>query len=228
MRAIGGKLRQWADRLDRRSLRERVLLVVVVLVVGVFCIDALFLHPRANKRRLLNEQVAGLRVTIAELDRQAEAIKVRAAEDPDRESRAKQQQLKAELAALDERLGALTVDLVSPQEMAEVLKDLLSRQNGMRLVSLENLPPEELLPAPEKNPDGEEPADVERINLYRHPVHIVVSGTYLQALGYLREIETLPRKLFWDNLEITVGDYPETEISLTVYTLGHRRGWIGV
>jgi MSHA biogenesis protein MshJ len=59
-------------------------------------------------------------------------------------------------------------------------------------------------------------------------VHIVVSGTYLQAVAYLRDLEKLPRKVFWDELEIVVGDYPQAEISLTVYTLSHRKGWIGV
>lgn len=225
MRAIAVKVTQWAEWFDQRSLRERLLLAVAVLVIGFVCFDALLFRPQGLERRQLKEQIVTLNTTLAELDRQAEAIRARAQEDPDRENRSRRQQLQAELTVLDERLNALTVDLISPRDMAEVLRELLSRQQGLRLVSLENLPPVGLLPSDEKNPDSDRE---QHANLYRHPVRIVVSGTYLQGLEYLRELESLPRKLFWDGLEIVVGDYPETEITLTVYTLSYRRGWIGV
>lgn len=225
MRALGLRFRQWADWLDKRSLRERVLLLAAVIVLGGFVADALFFHPQGLKRRQLHEQITAMNAAVVELDRQAEAIKARGQQDPDREPRARQQQLQTELDQLDKQLKDLTVDLISPRDMAEVLRELLMRQSGMKLVSLENLPPIELLPASEGDAeaDGEE-----RPNLYRHPVHIVISGTYLQGLEYLRALEKLPRKLFWDDLEIVVGDYPQTEISLTVYTLSVRKGWIGV
>jgi MSHA biogenesis protein MshJ len=225
MKALAVRIGQLALWLDQRSLRERILLPASVLVAGLFCSYALFFEPQGVKRHQVREQIVELNTTVAELDRQAEAIESRAQDDPDREHRLRQQQLQAEISRLDERLKDLTVDLISPRDMAEVLRGLLTRQGGMKLVSLENLPAVELLPVAE-NESGAD--DTERINLYRHPVRIVVSGTYLQALDYLRELEKLPRKLFWDDLEIVVGDYPHTEISLTVYTLSHRKGWIGV
>jgi MSHA biogenesis protein MshJ len=225
MKALAVRIGQLALWLDQRSLRERILLPASVLVALLFCSYALFFEPQGGKRHQVKEQIVELNTTVAELDRQAEAIEARAQEDPDREHRLRQQQLQAELDRLDERLKDLTVDLISPRDMAEVLRGLLTRQGGMRLVSLENLPAVELLPAAENEAAAD---DTERINLYRHPVRIVVSGTYLQALDYLRELEKLPRKLFWDDLEIVVGDYPHAEISLTVYTLSHRKGWIGV
>jgi len=128
------------------------------------------------------------------------------------------------LDRLDKRLKALTVDLISPADMAEVLRSVLIRQKGMRLVHLENSPAEDLLLGAEKKHGGD---DDERIRLYRHPMRIVFSGTYLQALAYLRSLENLPRKLYWDNLEIVVNDYPRTEISLTVHSLSLKKGWIG-
>ncbi len=225
MKAIAIRMRQWAAWLDQRSLRERVLLLAAVLVVGFLAVDVLFFHPLAIRRRLIQEQVATLNTAIAELDRQAADVKARGQLDPDREHRLRQRQLNEELGRLDERLKALTVDLISPRDMAGVLREVLTRQKGLKLVRLENLPAVELLPAAE-NASGAE--GEEHINLYRHPVHIVVSGTYLQALAYLRDLEKLPRKLFWDDLEIVVGEYPQAEISLTVYTLSHRKGWIGV
>lgn len=225
MKALVVKVKQWANWLDQRSLRERVLLAAVVLVVAFLVFDALVFHPQAQKSRHLKGQIGTLATTLAELDRQTETVLLRAKEDPDREHRAQKQQLQTELASLDERLKALTVDLISPCDMAEVLRELLIRQQGLRLVHLENLAPVALLPSEAESVESDsEP----HTNLYRHPVRIIVSGTYLQAVAYLRDLEKLPRKLFWDELEIVVGDYPQTEISLMVYTLSHRKGWIGV
>jgi MSHA biogenesis protein MshJ len=161
---------------------------------------------------------------LTSLDSQAEAIQTRGQIDPDREHRVRQRQLQAELDRLDKRLKALTIDLISPRDMAEVLRGLLIRQHGLRLEHLENFSAEDLLVRTEKKPEGN---DDKRIHLYRHPMRIVFSGTYLQALAYLRSLENLPRRLYWDDLEIVVNDHPQAEISLTVHTLSLKKGWIG-
>jgi MSHA biogenesis protein MshJ len=169
-------------------------------------------------------QIAELNATLALLDSQAEAIKARGQEDPDQEQNARLGQLQSEIARLDQRLKESTVDLISPRDMAEVLRALLIRQEGMRLVRLENFPAQVLLPAAEK---GDGPDDAKEIHLYRHPMRIVFSGTYLQALEYLRSLEKLPRRLLWDELEIMVKNHPQAEISLRVHTLSLKKGWIG-
>lgn len=225
MKAYAEKLRQWAAWLDSCSLRERILLAIVVLVVAGFAADSLFFHPRAVRNRQLQEEIAGLQTALAELDRQAAAIEARAKEDPNREKRAQQQQLQQELTELDGRLKAMTVDLVPPRDMAEMLRQILVRQQGLTLVSLENLPPEDLLSVSGKKPAGQQGSP---ITLYRHPVRIVVSGSYLQAMNYLKDLERMPGKLFWDSIEITVGAYPATEIMVTVHTLSREKRWIGV
>lgn len=224
MRDIVSRIGHLGAWLDKRAPRERILLLVMVLVVGIFCANAWYFHPRKVERQRLQEQISTLNTTLTELDHQAEALQARAQEDPDRDNRARKQRLQAELNRLDENLKSLTVDLIPPKEMAEVLKDILTRQAGMKLVRLENRPPVELLSNAENvsEEDGEK-----RVSLYRHPVRIVVSGTYMQALNYLKELEKLPRKLFWEDLEIVVEEHPRSRISLTVYTLSHKRGWIG-
>ena len=228
MKKLAIPVAQWAAWFDRRALRERILLLGMTLAVGLFCVNALYFHPQGLKRRSLQTEIGTLHTTLAELDRQTEFLKARAQEDPDRENRVRQQQLKAELLQLDERLKDLTVDLIPPQDMAEVLRGLLIQQAGMQLIRLENLPPIALLAPEEEAKEGDGKERGARPNLYRHPIKIVVSGTYLEALAYLRAVEKLPRKVFWDDLEIVVGEHPQTEVSLTVYTLSHRKGWIGV
>ncbi|BBO74768.1 hypothetical protein DSCW_21850 [Desulfosarcina widdelii] len=224
MKALAEKFRLLAHWLDARSPRERVMLFSAVLAVGLFCCYTLYFSPQKINRAGIEAQIAELNATVAALHGQAEAIKAQKQTDPDREQRARQARLQNELERLDRRLKALTIDLISPREMAKVLRDLLIRQEGMKLVHLENLPAEDLFPAAE---DKNEVDGAKGTHLYRHPVRIVFSGTYLQVLEYLRSLEKLPRKLFWDDLEIVVDDHPRAEISLTVHTLSLRKGWIG-
>ena len=224
MKAPGAPIRRLTQWIDQRSPRERIMVFVAVLAVVIFASYAFYFNPQNLKRAGIENQITELKATLATLDSQAEAIKAKAKVDPDREQRARLQQLQTDLDRLNSRLKDLTIDLISPRDMAEVLRSLLLRQEGMRLLSLENLPAEDLLPTADnesvKNGAGE-------IHLYRHPMRIVFSGTYLQALQYLRMLEKLPRELFWDDLEIVVKDHPQAEISLTVHTLSLRKGWIG-
>jgi MSHA biogenesis protein MshJ len=224
MKALVEKIRRLAQWLDTRSRRERVMLFSAVLAVGLFCSYVLYFSPQEINRTRIKAQITELDATVAALHSQAQAIKSRKQADPDREQRARQAQLQNELERLDRRLKALTIDLISPRDMAKVLRDLLIRQEGMKLVHLENLPAEDLLPAAEDKKESDGPKGT---HLYRHPIRIVFSGTYLQVLDYLRSLEKLPRKLFWDDLEIVVDDHPRAEISLTVHTLSLRKGWIG-
>lgn len=224
MKGIAEKIRHFPQWIDQKSLRERIGIFVAVLVVGIFCSQALYFNPLRTKHAAIKDQVSTLNAALSSLDSQAEAIKARGQTDPDREHRARQRQLQAELDRLDQRLKAVTIDLISPRDMAAMLRGLLIRQKGLQLSHLENFPAEDLLlGADKKQGDG----DDRRVHLYRHPMRIVFSGTYLQALAYLRSLESLPRKLYWDELEIVVNDHPQAEISLTVHTLSLKKEWIG-
>ena len=224
MKALTIQIRQLAQWIDQRSLQERIMLLAAVLAIGIFCSELLYFRPQRSRCAEIRSQINELNATLASLDSQAEAIQAQGEKDPNREQRIRQQQLHAELERLDKRMKALTVDLISPREMAEVLRSLLIRQKGMRLINLENFPAEELLLGTDKK-HGDN--DDKRIHLFRHPMRIVFSGTYLQTLAYLQSLENLPHNLYWDDLEIVVNDHPQTEISLTVHTLSLRKGWIG-
>ena len=172
MKALAEKIRPLVQWLDTRSPRERIMLFSAVLAVGLFCSYALYFSPQRSHRAGIEAQIVELNATVTALHGQAEAIEARKQTDPDREQRARQARLQTELERLDRRLKALTVDLISPRDMAKVLRDLLIRQEGMKLVHLENLPAEDLFPATE---DKHEADGVKGTHLYRHPMRIVFS-----------------------------------------------------
>ena len=131
--------------------------------------------------------------------------------------------LKQEIATLDGRLAGATSGLIAPKEMAQVLEQLLVRTSRMTLRGLRTLPPESVI-APSAQATPGAPA----AQIYKHGVVLELEGTYLETLGFLQAVETLPWRFFWDHIDFTVEAHPQGRVKLTLYTLGLQEGWIGV
>lgn len=211
--------------LDDRAPRERLLLALSLLAVLTMLWYLLLIEPLALRKQALEAQVGPAVATLAALDQQAVDIVAGAAQDPDAENRQQKVLLEEEIGRLDERLATLTGELISPQQMVEILEQMLKRRRQLSLTRLENLPGEPLL----ETPTGDSPAEkVQHRNLYRHPLRIELTGSYLEALAYLKSLEQLPRKIYWQDLALSVEEYPQAKITVTVYTLSLKEDWIGV
>lgn len=198
------------SRIDALSLRERgILLLVLLLVLYVIC-DRLFIAPTLQSIQMRSTEIGDLRNKL-------DALKVRTTlldqngHDPlaQRQARihALEQQLAAQNAQFEERLGRL----VRPQQAAPLLREILQQKPGLHLLALDTAPGAPLLP------DSERSARIIRYN-----VELRVEGGYLGALDYLRRLEQLPWALFWDALDLRVQEYPRSEIQLNLYTLGQK------
>lgn len=211
--------------LDDRAPRERLLLALSLLAVLTMLWYLLLIEPLALRKQALEAQVGPAVATLAALDQQAVDIVAGAAQDPDAENRQQKVLLEEEIGRLDERLATLTGELISPQQMVEILEQMLKRRCQLSLTRLENLPGEPLL----ETPTGDSPAEkVQHRNLYRHPLRIELTGSYLETLAYLKSLEQLPRKIYWQDLALSVEEYPQAKITVTVYTLSLKEDWIGV
>ncbi|OOG26779.1 MSHA biogenesis protein MshJ [Thioalkalivibrio denitrificans] len=216
MRALWQRL---ARRVDGLALRERVLLLVVVLVVTVLAVDFLWLSPtqqalHAEQARI--EQLEGQRVA---LQARLQDLARREAEDPEAGSRARLQELREEIARLDEQLHERTLQFVSPNRMASVLEDLIVGSEGLTLVSMRSEPARALpLPAREESLPA----------IYRHGLAMELRGDYLALLGYLRRVEAMPWGLFWEGLEVRADADTPSRFVIRVFTLSMEEDWIGV
>ena len=170
---------------------------------------------------MAKKQASQLQLELAEMGTQEQLLLARKDFDPDLENRQQLELLQAEMAKNKRQLEETVDTLISPQEMPELLKELLVRQRKLRLLSLENLPAE-LLQIDEQVAD-ESLTPV----LYRHRLRLEFSGDYLATLAYLKQLEELPRRLVWEDVEIETLEYPQAKVRLQVYTLSLTKGWIG-
>lgn len=211
-------LSQWYDQ---RPQRERVALLICVVVVFLFLTNLLLLQPISKQRARAQGEVTELKTALVELKSRELEIQKRVENDPDNENRLRLATLEKEAEKLQQQLKTNLVNLVSPREMPELLKDLLTQQEKLHLLSLENLAPELL------ELDGETAEDAVLPTLYRHRLRMEFSGDYLTLLKYLRQLEDLPRSMVWEEVEVKSDEYPEATVRLQVYTLSLTEGWIG-
>ncbi len=218
------KLALWGAALEKRTPREKILLVVAALAIVYLAVDVLALSPLKLRQKAVQQSLKTAAEQVPQLEAQIVALTTKATQDPDQDNRRQLEALRAQVAEMDARLQALTLDLIPPREMSRVLQEILHQQKGVRLVKAENLPPEPLLTV-EPDAQGE---GTERPNVYRHGLRLEFAGTYPQILATLKALEGVKRQLLWTSLELQVVDYPQSRVVLTVHTLSLSKEWIGV
>ncbi len=206
------RLRQWAERIDALELRERALLLVAAVVVLYLLVDTLALQPALRAQQRVKQDITDLELQLSTQRQQLKLLTEGREADPLESRRRQRDALQKELAELDARIREQLGALVEPAQAAEVLEQVLSRQPGLSLVSLK-ASSEPLLIVDEDD-------DEVRSGLGRYHLDLKVRGSYLNTLRYLKALEAMPWKFFWQTVELTVQGYPHTETLLKLYTVG--------
>ncbi|MGE3849177.1 MAG: hypothetical protein AB7I01_20020 [Gammaproteobacteria bacterium] len=225
------KLKPWLERVDALKLNERVLLLAALLLVVVKVWDGLLLAPMTAERVRLQSEVETLGAALRETDQLSQAVLEAARHDPDAEVAATLAARNAELASVEGEIKSKVGRMVPQEQMATVLSAVLKRFDKLEFVALEGLGAEPVLANKAAPVDGAAAPEIEatpQAGAWRHGIRIRFKGSYLDALAYLRALETLPWGFFWDRIELETRDYPATEGSIVVYTVSLDRGWIGV
>jgi MSHA biogenesis protein MshJ len=222
MAAFRKALRKLAERIDALSLRERGIMFVTVLVVLYFAASGLVFGPlHAQQQRMENELKAKYG-QIATINAQVQQTIHAATRDPDKENEARLKVLHGQLERLDPQLANVTQALVSPRDMARFVEQVLTRNKALQVLRVESIPP-----APVDAAGNSNPAAVDN-GVYKHGMRIEVRGRYLDIVKYLRALESMPWKVFWGQVTLESDDYPMSRLTLVIYTLSLRQGWIGI
>jgi len=208
-----------------------------VLLTGVvaifFIISYLFIDDKSAKIISLEKQsramTSGNKNLTLSIKSYQEALK----QDPNEDIIKQIAQFETKLAKIDSQLVVLTTDLISPSEMREALLKLLKLEPGVSLLSFELIGAKPLLNFNEGQSDAAvasaEPAkELLGLNLYRHGIKIKLSGKYFQLRNYLQQLEQLTWKFFWQGFQFEVKEYPQSEVEITIYSLGLNKEFIGV
>ncbi len=237
MKQSWGKL---ALRIDALTLRERTIIFAVAVLILITLINAVLLDPQYAKQASLSKQIKQQQATLADVQNQIQQ-RVKSREvDPDQEAHAQLEMLTQSAKRMRETLNDLQEELVSPDKIANLLENMLKKNDKLLLVSLKSLPVTRLNESVEEIQarqaktgaakttsiaGKDQVADVDAV--YKHTVELKVQGSYLDMLAYVKALEGMPWRVFWENAQMKV-ENDQTTLTLTLFTLSLDKTWLNL
>ncbi|WP_028669214.1 hypothetical protein [Saccharospirillum impatiens] len=202
--------------IDRLSIRERAILLVsmVLLLAGISYAGLWYLGW--TDQSTVRDRIAQLQSQAID-NQNAQLALEQASNNPQVQTLSNQnERLRQEVQQLNDRISGITEVLIPPDTMATLLRELLG-SSDLTLIRFGALSAQPLA----RDDTGE-------AQLYRHQLDIELTGNFDALTRYLRTIEALPWRLFWDELSVETDQYPDLRIRLKVHTLSDQEAWLNV
>jgi MSHA biogenesis protein MshJ len=210
------RLQPWLDRVNALALRERVLLMSAAVAVMFLLVDSVGFEPTLLAQRTTEQRISQLHGRLETLEHNARQLNQHTAESSIASLRRRRDSLRNEREELDTHIRGRLGALVEPAQAAQMLEQLVDAHTDLELTAL-NASSKPLGDSPESTPDGS-------VALARYQVEMVVTGDYLAVLDYLKNLEHMPWKFFWQQVSFRSTGYPDGETRLRLYTLGPGHG----
>ena len=226
--------KQWqkiSDKVDAMTMRERVLVFAAIAFLLITLVNVLLLDPLLLKQKVLLAKVVQQQEKIKEVQAQMDAIMQAKNVDEKSPQRQRISMLKEELTEGEAYLKSNREKLVQPEKMAELMRQVLSKNSSLQLVALQTLPVTPLLEKTSmalENTVTAAPGVVPESQIFKHGVELTVRGNYLDLLNYLTSLERLPTQMFWGKASLAVTQYPAAELTLRLYTLSLDKTWLQI
>lgn len=194
------------------SARERKLAVVTVHVI-IAAVYLIFIAvPIWNTALYERTQANEIETNVLRMQAHLERLRSTPVLDPNESVRDDIQKIITQKNIIKERISGLTDTLVSAEHMPKVLEHMLTQDRSLKLVSLENSAGENVVL-------NDEFSDVD---LFRHGVTIHMEADYPAVMSYLKRLDSMPWKLYWQSLDYNIEEYPVGSLRLEVFTLSTR------
>jgi len=205
------------QRYQALNPRERQLSLITLHFVLLALMAVVFIEPLVSRGMVQQSQANELLATNARLEQQLQQLQNSPIKDPNQELRDELELLTTERLSIESRISNLTDALVSPDKMVAVLEQMLTQDSRLKITSLVTLPKEEI------QLDANDPS----ARLYRHGLRLRIRATYDSLVDYLKRLDALQWRLYWQSLDYRVEQYPRGELLLEVYTLSSREDVVG-
>ena len=197
-----------AARIEQMSLRQRGLLFATLSLVFVVFAHVALIEPMLLRQKTLIDRSTRDQSQLAAVRAQIEGL---LKEQPTPGQMDPEQlairELEGRLAELEKALATRAGAFVAPGRLPGFLKSLLGPGRGVALDSLRTMPPIRVQGGAE---------------LYRHGLEVTLRGSYFDLAQYLADMEKMPARLLWGQVDLEVEKYPEVRLNLQVHMLSSR------
>ena len=210
-------LEQLWQQFNQLSQREKLMAIFSILLVVWGAWDNFFYQSLASKNQQIETEISSLQTQISAKQQAIKELSALIVNNPNDHTRQQLSELQQSVGHLKNQLNVGDKKFVSANLMAGALSDMLKQQGVLKLVKLQTLPVTSFPSAEEKDPW-----------IFRHTLVITVQGDFFSTLNYLKSLETLPWRIYWESINYQVKDYPIAETRIQVYTLSFEKDWLGV
>jgi MSHA biogenesis protein MshJ len=222
-------LQRYADGIDAMGLRERIMFFGAVTLVMVTLLQVFLLDPVLSRRNLLSTQIVQQEDETKAILAKIQTLIRPDAPDQDALNRDRLKSLRAEMELLDRQFEQQQRQFVAPAKMAAVLESMIAKNRNLKLISLRNLPATSLTEtAAAAGATGGQARAPGAHEVFRHGLELSISGSYFDLLDYLVALEHMPQQVFYDGFDLRAGQYPQSVLTLTIYTLSPEKSWLTV
>jgi Tfp pilus assembly protein PilO len=160
--------------------REKILIVLAVIVIGILAFDRFYYTPQSRKIQRLKAEVKTADLKLNEFLLAAKGVET----------------LETEVLRQEGELKRLSERTLKGEEFRTFLKHLAKESDPLQMKVISLIPQEEKLPLPE----GKKETSASQYR--RVSVQMVLHSTYTKLGGYLKGVEELPFLIHVDNLQV--------------------------
>ena len=223
--------------INNLSTRERVLVLLGVLSIIYMLWDNFLITPMQTMTdNLVNQSMA--------LQKQMVNLETRRILANGLLKNSKRKKILGEIKVVEKKIknfdGKIIERLqgrVAPQYMASMLNDVLKNNHDLQLISINNLPAVPFVSHADGNKSNAEKTqknnktvtqNSQLPGIFLHSLELQLEGRYLDILNYLQSLEALEWKIFWDQVDLEVLEYPKVKVQIKVHTFSLKDGWLSV
>lgn len=219
------RLREYADKINALSIRERFISIVTTVVLLVFIWWNFYAEPLQLEANTLNQRNQTLDSELLVMNAMIQSIQQRIRQGVHKVRQQRLQALEVELDRTNSLLNQKTHELIEPDQMFELMQQLIFSESKLKLTGLKR---KQLKPAfADEQKDGDQ-SENNRPRIYRHIMQMRFEGKYRDVLNYIAGMEDLEWKLIWDKITLTIAEYPVIAVDIEISTLSESRQWVGL
>jgi len=224
------------------SKRERWMIFGAGLFAVVGLMDTFLLEPQRAQLISTQDEIVKIQNDTVALTEQMTMMAAQSAPPPATNA------LQHEIDETTQKIVSQSADLVKvssymvpPQEMVPLLKKLLQKHADVQMAEMQSLPVVDFIDKQRKqlqaqnksdSPNASAPEVSEEAwknvpHVYQHAVKLRLKGKYFALMAYAQSLKAIGHTLAWENAELKA-DYPESELTVQVYTLSGENAWLGI
>lgn len=224
---------QWSEKLSTLEQREKLL----VFLVGLFLIGYLtiwfVISPLQTAYSNNQQRITNLTNQQKNSERQLAVLKDALSKSYVQELLQQEQSLERELQQINQQLADFSLTYISPEDMALVLQKILRKHKNIQLSRFRINPVEAIYvnssaPATAQDPQEKEPLAPREVAFYQHTMQVALEGEYFALLSYLKQIKKIEEKLFIQEFDYQVDEYPTGKLTLTIATVSANDKFIAL